>query len=129
MDDVFIGSAALASGGLTRGRLRWNYRAIKASDALALADRYTGARGLRRLNTAIQLMDAGAQSPKESQLRLVLIDAGLPAPRTQIRVSDGSKVAFIDMGYDEPMVGLDYDGDQHQTERDRYMCMISGATS
>jgi hypothetical protein len=28
MREVFIGSAALASGGLTRGRLRWNYRAI-----------------------------------------------------------------------------------------------------
>ena len=28
MDEVFVGSAALARGGLTRGRLRWNYRAI-----------------------------------------------------------------------------------------------------
>ena len=28
MDEVFIGSAALARGGLTRGRLRWHYRAI-----------------------------------------------------------------------------------------------------
>ena len=28
MREVFVGSAALASGGLTRGRLRWNYRAI-----------------------------------------------------------------------------------------------------
>jgi hypothetical protein len=37
----------------------------------------------------------------------MLIDAGLPTARTQIRVSDGSGEAFIDMGYDEPMVGLD----------------------
>jgi hypothetical protein len=28
IDEVFVGSAALARGGLTRGRLRWNYRAI-----------------------------------------------------------------------------------------------------
>jgi hypothetical protein len=28
MREVFIGSSALARGGLTRGRLRWNYRAI-----------------------------------------------------------------------------------------------------
>jgi hypothetical protein len=94
---------------------------VEACDVLSLADRYPGARGLRRLTTAIQLMDAGAQSPKESQLRLVLIDAGLPAPRTQIRVGDGVNEAFIDMGYDEPMVGLDYDGDQHQNDRDRYV--------
>jgi hypothetical protein len=94
---------------------------IKACDVLALADRYPGSRGLRRLKTAIPLMDAGAQSPRESQLRLLLIDAGLPAPRTQIRVSDGVNEAFIDMGYDEPMIGLDYDGDQHQSDRDRYV--------
>ena len=28
MRDVFIGSAALASGRLTRGQLRWNYRPL-----------------------------------------------------------------------------------------------------
>jgi alkylation response protein AidB-like acyl-CoA dehydrogenase len=28
MSEVFVGSDALASGGLTRARLRWNYRAI-----------------------------------------------------------------------------------------------------
>ncbi|RAV14005.1 hypothetical protein DQP55_09780 [Mycolicibacterium sp. GF69] len=28
MEDVFVGSAALASGTLTRGQLRWNYRAM-----------------------------------------------------------------------------------------------------
>jgi hypothetical protein len=28
VDDVFIGSEALAGGVLSRGRLRWNYRAI-----------------------------------------------------------------------------------------------------
>lgn len=28
MREVFIGSAALRGGGLTRGRLRWNYRAM-----------------------------------------------------------------------------------------------------
>lgn len=28
MEDVFVGSAALASGLLTRGQLRWNYRAL-----------------------------------------------------------------------------------------------------
>ena len=31
------------------------------------------------------------------------------------------------MGYDEPMVGVDYDGDQHQTDRDRYVYDIGRA--
>jgi hypothetical protein len=67
-------------------------------------------------------MDGGAQSPQETRVRLILVDDGLPLPRTQIRVSDGVNDAFIDMGYDEPKVGFDYDGEQHQTDRDRYVC-------
>ncbi|MDH6198889.1 hypothetical protein M2272_005553 [Mycobacterium frederiksbergense] len=94
---------------------------IKASDALLLADRYPRARGLRRAEIALDLMDSGAQSPKETWLRLVLIDGGLPRPRTQIRVTDGFNEAFIDMGYDEPMVGADYDGKHHATDRPRYV--------
>lgn len=60
-------------------------------------------------------------------MRLLLIDAGLPAPRTQIRVTDGFNEAFIDMGYDEPMVGLDYDGQQHSSDRERYVYDIGRA--
>lgn len=100
---------------------------VKARDALALAERYPRARGLRRSEVALSLMDAGAQSPRETWLRLVLIDAGLPAPRTQIRVTDGINEAFIDMGYDEPMVGLDYDGQHHSTDRLRYVHDIGRA--
>ena len=94
---------------------------VRAVDVLSLVDRYPKARGLRRATAALALMDAGAQSPKESWLRLLLIDAGLPRPRKQIRVSDGFNEAFIDMGYDEPKVGLDYDGMQHASDRSRYV--------
>ena len=94
---------------------------VSAEDVIDLAVRYRGARGIRRARTALALMDAGAQSPKETWLRLLLIDAGLPKPRTQIRVTDGFNEAFIDMGYDEPKVGLDYDGMQHASDRSRYV--------
>jgi hypothetical protein len=30
---------------------------------------------------------------------MVLLDAGLPRPRTQIRVTDGSDTAFLDLGW------------------------------
>ena len=66
-------------------------------------------------------MDGGARSPKETWLRLVLIDGGLPAPRTQIRVTDGIREAFIDTGYDEPMVGLGYEGAHRSKNRDQYV--------
>lgn len=94
---------------------------IGAADVLALAGGYPRARGLRRAEVALDLMDGGAQSPRETALRLLYIDAGFPRPRTQIRVSDGYNTAFLDMGWDEPMIGADYDGDQHLKDRKRYV--------
>jgi hypothetical protein len=49
-----------------------------------IADRYPGARGIRRLRTALDLADGGAESPKETELRLLLVRDGLPRPVTQI---------------------------------------------
>ncbi|MEO3757973.1 hypothetical protein ABGB19_06755 [Mycobacterium sp. B14F4] len=100
---------------------------LQRDDVVALAGRYRGARGIRRARAALALMDGGAQSPEETRLRLVLIDAGLPAPRTQIRLTDGNDEAFIDMGYDEPMVGLDYEGLHHSQNRGQYVYDIGRA--
>ena len=94
---------------------------VTADDVTDLLLRYRGARGVRRAREALALMDAGAQSPKETWLRLLLINAGLPAPRTQIRVADSSREVFLDMGYDVPMVGLDYEGAHHSGERSQYV--------
>ena len=90
---------------------------IDHAAALALADRYPGARGIQRARNVLPLTDAGARSPRESWLRLLLIDAGYPRPVTQIPVSDGYTTAFIDLGWDEPKIGLEYEGAHHQTER------------
>lgn len=89
---------------------------------LPLVDLYTEARGVRRLKKALELMDAGAQSPKETWLRLLLIDAGFPRPRTQIPVRDeyGRRFAFLDMGWEDMMIAVEYDGDQHRADRAQY---------
>ncbi len=96
---------------------------LASEHVLPLADMYKGARGIRRLRTAIDLMDAGAQSPKETSLRLLLIDAGYPRPQTQIPVLDdrGVPIAFLDMGWEDMMVAVEYDGDQHRKDRKRYV--------
>ena len=65
-----------------------------------LIRRYGPVRGVRQLRELLSLVDAGAESPKESWLRLLLIDGGLPIPQTQIPVLDGgAPVAFVDMGW------------------------------
>ncbi len=94
---------------------------LTAADVAPLIARHKGARGVRQCQTALSLIDAGAQSPKESWLRLVLIDAGLPRPVTQIKVTDSRLVAYLDMGWEGPKVALEYDGDQHRTDRRQYV--------
>ena len=95
---------------------------IKAADVELLARRYAGRRGIARARRAADLFDAGAQSPKESWLRVVLIEAGLPRPRTQIPVLDefGSVFAYLDMGWEDVKVGVEYDGDHHRGDRSQY---------
>ncbi len=55
---------------------------------LDTADRYPGARAIRRLRVALDLADAGAESPQETRLRLLLVRARLPRPATQIPVAN-----------------------------------------
>lgn len=92
---------------------------LKMADVELLADRYMGRRGIRRARIALPLVDAGAESPRETWLRLLLIRAGFPPPQTQIPVYDeyGQLVAVFDMGWEDIKVAADYDGDHHWTNR------------
>ncbi|WP_375482528.1 endonuclease domain-containing protein [uncultured Mycobacterium sp.] len=92
-----------------------NVTDVKANDVEAVIAEHPGVRGLVRLRQVLPLADGGAESPQETRTRLVLIDAGLPRPQTQIAVYDeyGDFVARIDMGYEEYRVGIEYDGLQH----------------
>jgi hypothetical protein len=94
----------------------------RVEDVLRLAEQYPGARGLRQLRTALPLVDAGAASPKETWLRLLVVRAGLPAPETQIPVVKHYRiVAMLDMGWEGFKVALEYDGDQHRSSRRQYV--------
>ncbi len=95
---------------------------FKMADVELLAARYRGRRGLERARVSLDLVDAGAQSPKETWLRLVLVQAGLPRPQTQIPVLDefGGVMAYLDMGWEDVKVAVEYDGDHHRSDRSQY---------
>jgi hypothetical protein len=80
---------------------------ITADDVWALYERYRGARGITAARNVIGLMDGGARSPRESTLRLRLIDAGLPTPKAAISLRDDLWEATIAMGWEAPKVGVD----------------------
>lgn len=95
---------------------------VKSADVGLLIDRYPGRRGIRRARVAAALFDAGSQSPKESWVRVILIEAGVPRPQTQVPVSDefGGVFAYLDMAWPELKVAVEYDGEQHRTDQRQY---------
>jgi hypothetical protein len=94
---------------------------LKPEHVLPLTDQYRGARGVRRLKEALELMDAGAESPQETRTRLVLIDGGFPRPTTQIPVpNDAGGTFYLDMGWEDILVAVEYDGDHHRSDPDQY---------
>lgn len=92
------------------------------ADVAPLLDRSAGPRGIVRARKAVGMFDPGAQSPKESWLRVILVEAGLSRPRTQIPISNefGDIVAYLDMGWEDAMVAAEYDGEHHRTRRSQY---------
>lgn len=95
---------------------------FKADDVLELAQRHPHNRGLRRLDEVLALVDAGAQSPQETKLRLFLMEEGFPRPTTQIPVlsSAGYPKYFLDMGWEDLKVAVEYDGEHHRNDQTAY---------
>lgn len=85
---------------------------VTVDDVAPLIDAHRGARGMKQLRRVLPLVDAGAESPQETRTRLVLIEGGLPRPQTQIVVGRYR----IDMGWEQWLVGVEYDGPQHWTD-------------
>ena len=68
-----------------------------------------GQRGVRRLLAALELVDAGAESPQETKVRLVLVRGGFPPLQTQL-----PDLGYrLDMGWRKWKVAVEYDGRHH----------------
>src|ERR1700757_3307101 len=96
--------------------------AVKIVDVELLSERYRGRRGIKAARVALDLVDGGAQSPKETWLRLLLIRAGFRRPQTQIPVRNewGWAGAYLDMGWENAKVAAEYEGEHHQSSRYHY---------
>ncbi|GAA2533845.1 hypothetical protein [Mycolicibacterium diernhoferi] len=99
-----------------------NASPFSIEDAMLLTKVHPRARGLVRAREALPFVDGGAESPKESWLRMLFIDAGLPVPTTQFVVyrADGVYIRRIDMVWEDYKIGAEYDGEQHLTSREQY---------
>ena len=98
-----------------------NATRLKPADIELLASRHAGSRFIRRARRAIDLVDGGAQSPRETWLRLLIIEAGYPRPQTQVPVYNefGVVIAHLDLGWKHLHLGLEYEGAHHRLTREQ----------
>lgn len=106
IDLVVLGDACLGSGLATTTQLQ------------AMADLERHGRGVRRMRRALPLLDSRAESPMESHVRVLMVLAGLPAPDVNRDVvENGQWLARPDLSYPRPRIAIEYEGDQHRTDR------------
>lgn len=80
--------------------------------------RFLGGRGSKNRRLAVDLADERAESPRESELRVLLVQAGLPLPESNVEIFDGARfVARVDLLYREQRLVVEYDGDHHRDAR------------
>lgn len=77
---------------------------------------HPGEKGFRRLRRSLKLVEPSSESPMETRLRMLLIEARLPAPVVQATLHDGSGqfVARADLYYPDRRLVIEYDGDHHR---------------
>ncbi|WP_410668895.1 endonuclease domain-containing protein [Amycolatopsis sp. cmx-4-68] len=69
-------------------------------------------RGIHRAQMLLQLATGKAESPPESILRLVVVEAGFPVPEAQYDITaiDGRKLYVLDIAWPALRIALEYDG-------------------
>lgn len=89
------------------------------ADLRTALDRRPGGRGVRRALDLLAILNPAAESAMESILRLLLLDGGLPMPEVNINIYDafGVHIARVDLLFRAAKVVVEYDGDQHRTDR------------
>lgn len=91
------------------------HKRLADSNALAdYAEKMRGRRGSARLHS-LAVLAAPAESPMETRLRWLLIQAGLPRPEVQTKLGDAARFAGrVDLYYPEARLVLEYDGGNHR---------------
>lgn len=79
-------------------------------------------RGKRRAARALEQIRQGAESRPETLVRLLLVEAGFPEPELNVRLHDrfGTELARVDLLFREFRVVVEYDGDQHRTDKHQF---------
>lgn len=112
IDAIKVGDWLLHHGHMTVMGLR----------ELALHDRWRD--GAREAMWVSRRLDPGARSLPESEVRALMMFAGLPAPEVNAEVTVDGRLLILDLYWRTWRVALEYEGGHHQTEREQYLTDI-----
>ncbi|WP_277212062.1 type IV toxin-antitoxin system AbiEi family antitoxin [Isoptericola croceus] len=70
-----------------------------------------GKRGMLQARRLFDVCDPRSASPGETVARLVAIDGGLPRPECQMEVRTASATRFVDFGWPDVGLGVEFDGE------------------
>lgn len=90
---------------------------LTQGDYRAMLGRYRGRRGCTQLRELVAYADPRAESPRESWVRMEIIDAGLPVPQPQLWVAvPGLGRRRLDLAYRGRRIAVEHDGEEHHSE-------------
>lgn len=91
-------------------------RVSSVSDLTAYAGDGDGQPGVRLLRHALAFVEPKSESPMETRLRMLLVEAGLPRPEAQVAVRDRLHrfLGRPDLYYRDQRLGIEYDGGSHR---------------
>lgn len=122
-DEVMLLALVSAADYLITGQRLQGVRepaACTTEELRAAAIAHGSARGARLLAQALALMKIGVDSPKETELRLMLVTAGLGAPQVGFVIQTRLGPLTPDLAYPVRRVLIEYEGDLHRTNRRRW---------
>lgn len=87
---------------------------------MAAAEQQRGRRGITHVRELIPLANGKAESPMESEARLVMHDGGLPDPDLQHEIVDLDGISWrVDFAWPDAMLAVEYDGFEfHSNKKD-----------
>lgn len=94
-------------------------------DLVLAVEKQAGRRGIVNVRDLVPLADAAAESPMESEARLMMVDGGLPSPELQYELVDRSgRLWRLDFAWPSARLAVEYDGfdwhsDPDSLRRDR----------
>jgi len=99
--------------------VQWEHPLTTIDQLKVAAARNLGRRGMKTARLALPLIRTRAESPRESALRVIIVLAGLPEPECNYEIFDdhGRFLARADLAYPRYKLLLEYQGDQHRTDR------------